>query len=162
MAAGDTISGTVVTEPPGTNETERAQNWAELNGYVIELEGQKTAVGDSSLGATSPARSPPKERLSSSCIMGRSVANSAIPVSTTPPPGPTQFTLPTWWVSGSKSFGVRTGYPHSVCNTPYNLLNRETNGIRTQPAFHQLRRMLARARSQLARSNRRRKGGPGW
>src|SRR6266699_6865242 len=38
LAAGDTISGTVETEPAGKNDVERAQNQAELNGYVIELE----------------------------------------------------------------------------------------------------------------------------
>ncbi len=44
MAAGDTISGTVVAEPSGKTETEKQRNAGELNGYVVELENQKSTV----------------------------------------------------------------------------------------------------------------------
>jgi hypothetical protein len=44
MAAGDTISGTVTSEPTGKNEKEKERNAGELNGYVIELENQKSPV----------------------------------------------------------------------------------------------------------------------
>ncbi len=37
MAAGDTISGTVVAEPKGDNETERTQRVGELKGFAIEI-----------------------------------------------------------------------------------------------------------------------------
>lgn len=37
IAAGDMISGTVIAEPQGNSEADRARNRAELNGYVIEL-----------------------------------------------------------------------------------------------------------------------------
>jgi hypothetical protein len=37
MMAGDTISGTVIAEPKGTNEDERRRNLAELSGFVVEL-----------------------------------------------------------------------------------------------------------------------------
>ena len=37
MAASDTISGTVVTEPKSENKEEIASNQDELNGYVVEI-----------------------------------------------------------------------------------------------------------------------------
>lgn len=47
MMAGDTISGTVMAEPKGQTEEERARNMSELNGYVIELETRKQPNGTS-------------------------------------------------------------------------------------------------------------------
>jgi len=44
MAPGDPISGTVNVEPAGNNQSERATNETELNGYVIDLGGQKKSV----------------------------------------------------------------------------------------------------------------------
>jgi hypothetical protein len=43
LAAGDVISGTVVPEPAGRTEPERAQNLSQLNGFVVEIEKQKTS-----------------------------------------------------------------------------------------------------------------------
>src|SRR6266849_6852518 len=46
MAAGDTISGTVVAEPKGSTDDERAKNLAVLQGYVIEMkQTQPSATG---------------------------------------------------------------------------------------------------------------------
>jgi hypothetical protein len=42
LAAGDTISGTVVAEPTGQTPTEQSRNLDQLNGYVVEIEQQKT------------------------------------------------------------------------------------------------------------------------
>ncbi len=44
MAEGDTISGTVIAEPSGKTEKEKERNSSELNGYVVELENQKSPV----------------------------------------------------------------------------------------------------------------------
>src|ERR1700674_3454685 len=44
IAAGDTISGTVVAEPAGKNDAEKQHNAAELTGYVIEVGDKKTPV----------------------------------------------------------------------------------------------------------------------
>jgi len=46
LSAGDTISGTVIAEPTGKTEAERAKNQHELNGYVVEIEGQRAPVLD--------------------------------------------------------------------------------------------------------------------
>lgn len=44
IAAGDTISGTVVAEPQGANDQERSKNRASLEGYVIEIGDLKTSA----------------------------------------------------------------------------------------------------------------------
>lgn len=55
LTAGDTISGTVTTEPKGQTEAERMRNSDELNGYVVEVENQPTPVKDKSGKWTVPA-----------------------------------------------------------------------------------------------------------
>jgi hypothetical protein len=44
MAAGDTISGTVIAEPAGKDEKEKQKNADELNGYVIEVNSKHWPV----------------------------------------------------------------------------------------------------------------------
>lgn len=50
IMAGDTISGTVVAEPKGTNEDERNRNRGVLNGYVVQIAGQNFPVNKGSVG----------------------------------------------------------------------------------------------------------------
>src|SRR5207237_4169072 len=95
VAAGDTISGTVETEPAGKNDAERAQNQAELNGYVIEVEEQKTKVGDKKFTCKIPTVLIPEAKTIVLQHNGHTVATNQIPIAVTPPPTPTQFTLPT-------------------------------------------------------------------
>jgi len=42
VAAGDTVSGTVTTEPKGATKDEQAKNEDSLNGYVVEVARQET------------------------------------------------------------------------------------------------------------------------
>lgn len=42
VAAGDTISGTVIAEPKGNTKDEQAKNEDSLNGYVVEVAKQET------------------------------------------------------------------------------------------------------------------------
>ena len=42
VAAGDTISGTVIAEPKGATKDEQAKNEDSLNGYVVEVAKQET------------------------------------------------------------------------------------------------------------------------
>ena len=42
VAAGDTISGTVIAQPKGTTQDEQAKNEDSLNGYVVEVAKQET------------------------------------------------------------------------------------------------------------------------
>ncbi len=46
MAVGDRISGRVLAEPAGDNEIVRAENRARLSGYVVDVGGNETSVGD--------------------------------------------------------------------------------------------------------------------
>lgn len=50
MRAGETISGTVVPEPKGNTEEERNSNRGVLNGYVVDIAGQKFPVNKGSVG----------------------------------------------------------------------------------------------------------------
>ena len=95
MSAGDTITGTVECEPKGKDDSERAKNQAELNGEVIQIGGQQTKVGDKKISCTIP--NPLNSEAKTIVLLngGHPVATSEIPISITPPPTPTQFTLPT-------------------------------------------------------------------
>ncbi len=90
MVAGDTVSGSIYTEPTGKNETERRQSQEELNSYVIDLVGQQTAVGDRTF-----TRSINRTITIVLLRNGQSVATATIPLLLTAPPRPTQFTVPT-------------------------------------------------------------------
>ncbi len=46
MAAGDIISGTLITMPAGRNDKARAKNLKLLKSYVLEIDGQKTMAGE--------------------------------------------------------------------------------------------------------------------
>ena len=55
MAAGDTISGTVVAEPSGGTDAERAANASALNGYVVDTGTAKSGAGRRVLTFVLPA-----------------------------------------------------------------------------------------------------------
>jgi hypothetical protein len=95
LAAGDTISGTVEEEPAGRTVSERAQNQAELNGYVIELEKQQTRVRDKYITRNIPVALTAAERIIRILRDGREVARAEVPISSEAKPTPTEFTLPT-------------------------------------------------------------------
>ena len=95
MAAGDTISGTVTAEATGKNDAERAQNLAELKRHVLVVEGQQTLVGAETFSWSIPRPLNPNSRNISLLRRGQTAATTTIPISATPPPRPSQFTLPT-------------------------------------------------------------------
>lgn len=49
MAAGDTISGTVIAEPVGATLEEKERNSDELNGYVVEVKAEDKTVKEASV-----------------------------------------------------------------------------------------------------------------
>jgi len=95
MAPGDTISGTVTAEPAGQNDAERAQNLAELKRHVLLVEGQQTLVGAETFSWSIPRPLNPNSKNISLLQRGQNAATTTIPISSTPPPSPSQFTLPT-------------------------------------------------------------------
>ena len=46
LAASDIVSGTILPSPAGTTEVSKQTNAGELNGYVLDFEGQKAPVAD--------------------------------------------------------------------------------------------------------------------
>ena len=95
MAAGDTISGTVTAEPTGKNEAERAQNLAELKRHVLVVEGQQTLVEAGTFSWSIPRPLNTNSKSISLLQRGQNAATTTIPISATPPPSPSQFTMPT-------------------------------------------------------------------
>ncbi len=110
MAAGDTLSGSIYPEPTGQNEKERGQNLAELNGYVIELAGQKTAVGDKKFTRNIPRKLTTEIKTIELLYRGKSVAKTTISITAIAPPSPTEFTLPT---GGQQGRFIRIKGPHN-------------------------------------------------
>ena len=95
MAAGDTISGTVTAESTGQNDAERAQNLAELKRHVLVVEGQQTLVGAGTFSWSIPHPLNPNSKNISLFQRGQNAATTTIPISATPLPSPSGFTLPT-------------------------------------------------------------------
>jgi hypothetical protein len=97
MAAGDTISGTVVMEPKGITQEERAKNQHTLEGYVLEIGNQKVPASKSPFNWEIPF--PPQQMKSSYTLViieassGKEVANTTIPVLSTPPNVPRPQTI---------------------------------------------------------------------
>lgn len=81
MAAGDTISGTVVTEPKGTTAEEKAKNQEKLNTYVLDLEGTKVPTREPRFTwvPTTPLPSQPvRYQLRIYEVLGDQTANARI------------------------------------------------------------------------------------
>lgn len=93
MAAGDTISGTVIAEPSGKNDKEKQQNAGELNGYVVELEGQKAPVSGGVIQRVHLAPGISVLSLILRDAKGKQIANVTIPVAPAPTTGPSTFVV---------------------------------------------------------------------
>jgi len=115
MAPGDTISGTVNVEPAGNNQSERATNETELNGYVIDLGGQKKSVSVRMLALIIPTTLSSGARTITLLHVGQPVATAEIPISTTPAPGLNKFTLPT---GGQQGRSIEIKGPFNGVFTP--------------------------------------------
>jgi len=108
MAAGDTISGTVVAEPSGVNAEEHRKNSDELNGYVVELEVEDKEIGETKIsegklkGVSIPkdlSGGPAKITLSNSkgekvITTDIQIQDSPHPLQYTAPPSSVDFKLP--------------------------------------------------------------------
>src|SRR6266849_3214893 len=57
MMAGDTISGTVIEEPKGSNAQEKEKNKSTLDGLFIDLEGTKVPANQARFTWTPPVPS---------------------------------------------------------------------------------------------------------
>src|SRR5215831_893312 len=95
MAAGDTVSGTVNLEPAGRSVSETAANQKELNGYVIDVGGQKSKATARMISFMLPETITPEVKVVNLIHGSESVARAEMQISPTPAPPMKQFTLPT-------------------------------------------------------------------
>jgi len=96
LYAGDTFTGTVVTEPAGKTEAERARNQAQLSGIVLDIGQQKTSVAEKIFTRTIPANLTREAQSLNVMVKGETVVNAPVPISgAAPPPPPATVQLPT-------------------------------------------------------------------
>ncbi|HYW70195.1 MAG TPA: hypothetical protein VE961_04130 [Pyrinomonadaceae bacterium] len=95
METGDTISGTVNPEPAGPTNPQRAANETELNGYVIQVMGQKIPVRARTFRFTIPITISLPLITINLLHLDRPIARTTVPISAGAPARPKQFTLPT-------------------------------------------------------------------
>ena len=98
MAAGDTLSGTVIAEPQGKDDKERAANQGELSGYVVEIEKQQASSTSRSLKLAIPVASS-STYLVLKDKQRKEVARIEVPVFGQSPPVE-EFDLPTMGQQG--------------------------------------------------------------
>ena len=102
MAAGDTLSGTVVAEAQGQDDKKRTKNQGELAGYVVEIEKQQTSSTNRILRLSIPAA------ISTTYLVlrdkkGKEVARCELPLDQPPRTSPStaqEFGLPTMGQQG--------------------------------------------------------------
>lgn len=102
MAAGDTISGTVSTEPAGSNDAEKAQNQSVLSGYVIDLGDGNKVQADKPVFTWELAAEKPAAKKAAYILKvvkarapnGDSAGEVDIQVLATAPPAPSDINIP--------------------------------------------------------------------
>jgi hypothetical protein len=104
IAAGDTISGTVVAEPAGNTDAERSANSSTLDGYVIDVAAKKVSVAQHALTFIIPVASA-TAGLVIRRSNGREVQRISVPVRAQQPafgrvPLPNDFRFPQIVASG--------------------------------------------------------------
>lgn len=86
LVAGDTLSGTVVAEPTGKTDRERAHNLGQLEGLVVDTGGERQAVGKGRLRWALPAAATALD-LALRDPSGKVVGRQAVPVAPASPAG---------------------------------------------------------------------------
>jgi len=136
VAAGDTISGTVITEPKGNTKDEQAKNQDSLNGYVVEVANQET---------------PPQQKEGSKWVIppvaqfipvvlknreGKVVARTEVPVGTVVNPKPNgnqgNYSIPPFAQAG-RPVSVAGPFDGDFNNTSVNLGNNTAQFLAESP-----------------------------
>lgn len=139
-AAGDTISGTVIIEQHSAADTPRGQSDAELRGYVVEIEKQKTPVQARTAQLMIP------ESLGGGFAQvilrdakGREVAKTRVPVQPAPPqidriavPGHGDYHLPRIGQTG-RPIQIKGPFDGSFGNTGVHIGGREAELLAESP-----------------------------
>ena len=79
---GDIISGSVIAEPANTNPGKPGKSSSVLNGYVVEIQGEKTPVGKGKQFWTIPQITGTVLSITLLDQSGKKVSNTSIPVQT--------------------------------------------------------------------------------
>ncbi len=160
MAAGDTISGTVVAEPSGSTDADRLKNSDELNGYVVDIEVQKKEIGETSvkegqLKEISIPRDLSREttKIIISDPKGEKVTTTNIPIQDSPhplqytkPPSSKDFKLPYIGLSG-EPLQVMGPFDGTFDTTVVKIGGREAEVLAESP-----RKVIVRTPSDIAGS----------
>ena len=120
MAAGDTISGTVVAEPAGRSERERNANQSVLEGYVVDVGPKKTSVRGRVVTWIVPAAATAAPFILRD-PRGKEVGRASVPVRTaqprlSPAPRPQDFRFPQVAVAG-QPLPIHGPFSGDVANT---------------------------------------------
>ena len=137
MAAGDTISGTVVAEPKGNTAEERAKNQDTLEGLVVEIGDQRTSASKGIfkwlVPAARPANPPRYLVRLYDVVPNKELANATLPVLpdalNTTRPGtitPADFTLPTIGQQG-RPVEVYGPFDGDLSNTSLNAGSKDSD-----------------------------------
>lgn len=95
LAAGDTISGTVIAEPTGSTEQQRQENSGDLQGYVVEVENQKSPAQVSAIKWNVPTTLAGRlARVTLHDTKGKKVSATSVPVLAAAMPSTDGFRLP--------------------------------------------------------------------
>jgi hypothetical protein len=136
VAAGDTISGTVVAEPAGRSERERNANQSVLEGYVVEAGSKKTGVRGRVITWIVPAAATAAPLIVRDS-RGKEVGRSSVPVRTAqprlgPPPQPQDFRFPQVAVAG-QPLGIHGPFSGDVANTTVTIGGQPAEKIAQSP-----------------------------
>jgi hypothetical protein len=102
LAVGDTITGSVYTEPAGKDQKEMDRNSSEISGYVVEMPGQQAKTSDRRFRWSVPAQTAGVIPLLLRDRKGKIITRCDLPVSPTPaPPAEGGIDLPTAGQSGA-------------------------------------------------------------
>lgn len=132
MAAGDTISGTVIAEPNGKTEKEKQRNTGELNGYVVELENQKSPVSGGVIQRVVLAPTMLARSLILLDSKGKQLAVMPILVLPSAPTAPKAFDLPTLGQTG-RPLQIRGPFDGDSSNTSAKIGDTDAKVIAESP-----------------------------
>lgn len=156
MAAGDTISGTVMAQPKGATEEERAKNQDVLNGYVLEIGEQKVSASKGAFKWIVP--NIPKLIRIIDVVSGKEMANVKLPVLPAPPSStrpptitPNDFQLPTIGQQG-RLIEISGPFDGDYSNTSLNWSGLKTINQESENASGEFRLLAESPRKSIFRN----------
>ena len=136
MAAGDTITGTVVVEPAGGSDAQRAANESILNGYVVEAGANKAQVAQRVITFVVPSTATLAAlvlRRANGAVAGRAdVPVRARPNPVTHPALPGDFKLPQVAVAG-QPFAIAGPFSGDAAHTALAIGGRSAEIVAESP-----------------------------